>query len=126
VTVTPPLQLMGASHVSMRDDFEISTPEIDALVDIIGSVLAGRGGVRLTGAGSTYIVYWNYICCVIVVPYTIHSPPVSSHSPCPPILAGAGLSVCVCVSVRVYVYMCVCVIKVRVCACVRARACGGG
>ena len=44
-------ELMAASHVSMRDDFEISTPEIDALVDIIGGVLKGRGGVRLTGAG---------------------------------------------------------------------------
>ncbi len=40
---------MAQSHVSMRDDFEISTPEIDALVDIIGNVLKGRGGVRLTG-----------------------------------------------------------------------------
>jgi len=42
-------ELMAQSHVSMRDDFEISTPEIDALVDIIGDVLKGRGGVRLTG-----------------------------------------------------------------------------
>lgn len=44
-------KLMAQSHVSMRDDFEISTPEIDALVEIIDAVLKGRGGVRLTGAG---------------------------------------------------------------------------
>jgi len=44
-------KLMGESHISMRDDFEISTPEIDALVEIVGAVLKGRGGVRLTGAG---------------------------------------------------------------------------
>lgn len=30
---------------------QISTPEIDALVEIIDAVLKGRGGVRLTGAG---------------------------------------------------------------------------
>jgi len=43
--------LMKASHVSMRDDFEISTPEINALVEIIDDVIKGEGGVRLTGAG---------------------------------------------------------------------------
>jgi galactokinase len=42
--------LMNASHVSMRDDFEISTPELEAMVN------AARGepdclGARLTGAG---------------------------------------------------------------------------
>lgn len=43
-------QLMLESHASLRDDFEVSTPRLDALV----SDLAGRAGVhgaRLTGAG---------------------------------------------------------------------------
>ena len=41
--------LMSASHVSLRDDFEVSTPELDALVDALGR--AGAVGARLTGAG---------------------------------------------------------------------------
>jgi galactokinase len=43
-------RLMQASHASLRDDFEVSTPELDAVV----ARLAGRPGVlgaRLTGAG---------------------------------------------------------------------------
>lgn len=43
--------LMAASHRSMRDDFEITTPEIDSLVDIIQSNLGDQGGVRMTGGG---------------------------------------------------------------------------
>lgn len=43
--------LMAASHVSMRDDFEITTPEIDLLVEIVGQVLGEQGGVRMTGGG---------------------------------------------------------------------------
>lgn len=42
-------QLMGASHASLRDDFRVSTPELDALVDAL--VHAGAYGARLTGAG---------------------------------------------------------------------------
>jgi len=42
-------QLMNDSHVSMRDDFEITLPAIDALV--IGSVKAGAVGARMTGGG---------------------------------------------------------------------------
>src|SRR5262249_47369441 len=42
--------LMVDSHRSMRDDYEISTPEIDVLVE---AALACRGvyGARLTGGG---------------------------------------------------------------------------
>lgn len=45
--------LMYESHESMRDDFEISTPEIDLLVDIARGEGIGRGvyGSRLTGGG---------------------------------------------------------------------------
>jgi len=43
-------RLMNASHQSMKDDFEISTPEIDALVDLAQHA-AGVFGARLTGGG---------------------------------------------------------------------------
>ena len=41
--------LMLASHASSRDDMEVSTPELDALVECL--VGAGALGARLTGAG---------------------------------------------------------------------------
>jgi galactokinase len=41
--------LLLASHASLRDDFEVSTPELDALVEIL--VDSGAAGARLTGAG---------------------------------------------------------------------------
>lgn len=44
-------RIMRASHVSLRDDFEVSDPQIDRLVDIIAAALGDRGGVRLTGNG---------------------------------------------------------------------------
>lgn len=44
-------RLMAESHVSMRDDFEITVPPIDALVEIIGAVIGEAGGVRMTGGG---------------------------------------------------------------------------
>ncbi len=44
-------ELMAQSHTSMRDDFEITTPEIDSLVKIISEVVGERGGVRMTGSG---------------------------------------------------------------------------
>jgi galactokinase len=42
--------LLSASHRSMRDDYEVSTPEIDALVEIAQSD-AHIYGARLTGGG---------------------------------------------------------------------------
>ena len=41
--------LLNASHASLRDDFEVSTPELDVLADEL--VAAGALGARLTGAG---------------------------------------------------------------------------
>jgi len=40
---------MLASHRSLRDDFGVSTPELDLLVDL--ALDAGAFGARLTGAG---------------------------------------------------------------------------
>jgi galactokinase len=42
--------LMTASHRSLRDDYEVSVPDIDALVEIACSV-SGVVGARLTGGG---------------------------------------------------------------------------
>ena len=44
-------RLMADSHRSMRDLFEITTPEIDSLVEIIAGVGGNRGGARMTGGG---------------------------------------------------------------------------
>ncbi|CAN5891951.1 galactokinase [soil metagenome] len=41
---------MAASHASLRDDFEVSTPALDALVDRL-TATPGVHGARLTGAG---------------------------------------------------------------------------
>jgi galactokinase len=41
--------LFAASHVSMRDDFEISCPELDVAVAV--AVEAGAVGARMTGGG---------------------------------------------------------------------------
>jgi galactokinase len=41
--------LLLASHASLRDDFGVSTPELDTLVDVL--VSSGAAGARLTGAG---------------------------------------------------------------------------
>ncbi len=43
-------QLMNASHDSLRDDYEVSSPALDAMVETMRSV-DGCYGARLTGAG---------------------------------------------------------------------------
>lgn len=54
-------ELMYASHCSMRDNFEITIPEIDGLVEIVREALGeGKGAVRMTGGGFGG-------CCVAVV-----------------------------------------------------------
>ena len=42
-------ELMRASHASLRDDFQVSHPEVDALVEAF--LAAGAAGARVTGAG---------------------------------------------------------------------------
>jgi galactokinase len=42
--------LFAASHTSLRDDYEVSSLELDALVEIAGSV-RGVVAARMTGAG---------------------------------------------------------------------------
>ena len=42
-------RIFAASHASLRDDFGVSTPELDALVEVL--LQAGAVGARLTGGG---------------------------------------------------------------------------
>ena len=44
-------RLISQSHFSMRDDFEITVPAVDALAAIMSAPLAGEGGARMTGGG---------------------------------------------------------------------------
>ncbi|KNC93785.1 galactokinase [Trabulsiella odontotermitis] len=44
-------KLMAESHASMRDDFEITVPQIDTLVEIVKAAIGDKGGVRMTGGG---------------------------------------------------------------------------
>ncbi len=44
-------ELMAESHSSMREDFEITVPQIDKLVEIVKTTIGDRGGVRMTGGG---------------------------------------------------------------------------
>jgi len=43
-------EVLAASHASLRDDFEVSTPALDGLVEIL-TTTPGVVGARLTGAG---------------------------------------------------------------------------
>lgn len=44
-------KLMAESHVSMRDDFEITVSPIDFVVKILTEYLGDKGGARMTGGG---------------------------------------------------------------------------
>lgn len=44
-------ELMQAGHLSMKDDFEITVPAVDCLVDIVKAEIGNKGGVRMTGGG---------------------------------------------------------------------------
>lgn len=44
-------RLMAQSHASMRDDFGITVPAIDQLVDVLQRAIGSEGGARMTGGG---------------------------------------------------------------------------
>jgi galactokinase len=44
-------RLMTASHLSMRDDFEISVPEVDSMVELAARFGSSVYGARMTGGG---------------------------------------------------------------------------
>ncbi len=56
--------LMAQSHISMRDDFEITVPAIDLIVEIVKAEIGELGGVRMTGGGFGG-------CIVALVPATL-------------------------------------------------------
>jgi len=45
------IKVMAESHASMRDDFNITVPAIDALVKILAVAGEGKAGARMTGGG---------------------------------------------------------------------------
>lgn len=45
------IKVMAESHLSMRDDFAITTPEVDTLVEILQIAGEGQAGARMTGGG---------------------------------------------------------------------------
>ena len=44
-------ELMRASHASLRDQFEVSVPPVDALVEVLNAAIGTAGGARMTGGG---------------------------------------------------------------------------
>lgn len=44
-------QAMRASHASLRDDFQVSVPAIDDLVEVMNRAIGAEGGTRMTGGG---------------------------------------------------------------------------
>lgn len=44
-------ELMAASHASMRDDFQITVPAVDALAAELAALIGSEGGARMTGGG---------------------------------------------------------------------------
>lgn len=44
-------ELMKGSHNSLRDDFAVTTKELDGLVAMIDNVIGLKGGTRMTGGG---------------------------------------------------------------------------
>lgn len=55
---------MAESHASMRDDFNITVPAIDTLVDILSTAGQGLAGTRMTGGGFGG-------CVVAIAPHAI-------------------------------------------------------
>lgn len=43
--------LLRASHASLRDQFEVSVPAVDRLVDLANAAIVSNGGARMTGGG---------------------------------------------------------------------------
>ncbi len=43
--------IVASSHASLRDDFEVSVPAVDDLVDLLQEAIGDQGGARMTGAG---------------------------------------------------------------------------
>jgi len=82
-------KLMAESHASMRDDFEITTPEIDGLVEIVQQVVGDQGGVRMTGGGFGG-------CVVALLPKTLVADVLEAVETKYPAIAGRDAEAFVC------------------------------
>ena len=82
-------ELMAESHASMRDDFEITVPQIDTLVDIVKTTIGDKGGVRMTGGGFGG-------CVVSLVPHELVDPVRAAVSERYPAATGLQGSIYVC------------------------------
>lgn len=82
-------ELMAQSHASMRDDFEITHPAIDALVAIVKNVLGSDGGVRMTGGGFGG-------CAVALMPSALVPPVRAAVAEQYPAASGLQASIYVC------------------------------
>lgn len=60
-------RLMAESHAGMRDEFEITHPAVDTLVDLVNEIIGSEGGVRMTGGGFGG-------CVVALVPHHLVDP----------------------------------------------------
>lgn len=66
-------ELMAASHRSLRDDYEVSTPRLDELVAAL-CVMDGVHGARLTGAG-----FGGCVVAVADPPVDLLATPLAAH-----------------------------------------------
>ncbi len=76
-------KLMYQSHMSLKNDFEVSCPELDALVDICAEV-EGVYGARMTGAGfggSTICLVENDQAAAVVERLRIEYPRATGRKP---------------------------------------------
>ena len=64
-------RLMAESHDGMKNEFEITHPAVDTMVELIAEVIGTRGGVRMTGGGFGG-------CIVALVPHDLVEP-VKAH-----------------------------------------------
>jgi galactokinase len=86
-------RVMAESHISMRDDFDITVPEIDTLVDIIKNVVGVQGGVRMTGGGFGG-------CVVAIVPDAVVDKVITTVEQKYPEQTGLDPSIFVCTAVE--------------------------
>lgn len=64
-------RLMAESHEGMKNEFEITHPAVDTMVELIAEVIGNKGGVRMTGGGFGG-------CIVALVPHDLVEP-VKTH-----------------------------------------------